>query len=48
MHKYFSVVILHRHMLQLADGGQLAIDWLNVETEDGDMPILLILPGLTG
>ena len=37
-----------RYMLELADGGQLAIDWQNVGTEDEDIPVLLILPGLTG
>ena len=35
-------------MLQLADGGQLAMDWLNMGTEDSDLPVLLIMPGLTG
>ena len=35
-------------MLQLADGGQLAMDWLDMETEDANLPVLVILPGLTG
>lgn len=35
-------------MLQLADGGQLAMDWLNVGTENAELPVLVILPGLTG
>ena len=43
-----NVSIITRHMLQLADGGQLAMDWLNVETEDANLPILVIMPGLTG
>lgn len=41
-----SVVI--RDLLWLADGGQLAMDWLNVGPEDDDLPVLVILPGLTG
>ena len=35
-------------MLRLADGGQLAMDWLNVGPVDNDLPVLVILPGLTG
>ena len=35
-------------MLQLADGGQLAMDWLNMGTEDNDLPVLVVMPGLTG
>lgn len=38
-----------RHLLTLADGGQLAMDWLNMGTKnDDDHPVLVILPGLTG
>ena len=40
--------IFTRHMLQLADGSQLAMDWLNMGTEDRNLPVLLIIPGLTG
>lgn len=35
-------------MLQLADGGQLAVDWLNMATKDVDLPVLVVMPGLTG
>ena len=38
----------YRQLLQLADGGQLAVDWLNVGREEADLPIVVILPGLTG
>ena len=34
--------------MQLADGGQLAIDWLDMKIQDTDLPVLLIMPGLTG
>ena len=43
-----DIITIYRHMLQLADGGQLAMDWLNMGTEDGDLPVLVIMPGLTG
>lgn len=45
--EFFICFIVHREVLDLPDGGQLALDWL----EDGcasNSPILLILPGLTG
>ena len=46
--QYYICTYLTRHMLELADGGQLAMDWLDVGEKDVDLPVLVILPGLTG
>ena len=48
--KYAIIICtyLTRHMLELADSGQLAMDWLDVGEKDVDLPVLVILPGLTG
>ena len=48
--QYYICIIMYltRHMLKLADGGQLAMDWLDVGKKDIDLPVLVILPGLTG
>ncbi|GBP25161.1 Phospholipase ABHD3 [Eumeta japonica] len=37
----------HRQVLMLADGGQVALDWMETECAEG-APVLLVLPGLTG
>ena len=34
-------------MITLRDGGEIAIDWTEVNVSD-DSPVILILPGLTG
>jgi len=38
---------LCREILQLKDGGEVALDWLTAGCAD-DAPIIIILPGLTG
>ncbi|CAH0694907.1 unnamed protein product [Spodoptera exigua] len=37
----------HREVLQLSDGGQVALDWVRYEAEPA-RAVLLVLPGLTG
>ena len=53
---YVRMVYLYREVLTLSDGGEVALDW-GVMTdatthlgsgEDRNLPVLLILPGLTG
>lgn len=39
--------MFHREILILNDGGEVALDWLEVGCGD-DAPIIVILPGLTG
>lgn len=36
-----------RELLEMKDGGQICLDWLDVTVVD-DQPIVIILPGLTG
>ncbi|KAF4532165.1 hypothetical protein B566_EDAN002226 [Ephemera danica] len=36
-----------RELLPLRDGGELALDWLEIECEQ-DAPLVLVIPGLTG
>lgn len=43
---YFSL-IFDREILQLKDGGEVALDWKDSDCEK-DSPIIIILPGLTG
>lgn len=54
---YLDVIVtyLPRELLTLSDGGEVALDWgmgsRTVPTPDmsqGDRPVLLILPGITG
>jgi abhydrolase domain-containing protein 1/3 len=42
-----SLILLCREILQLKDGGQIALDWLSENCTE-DSPIVIILPGLTG
>ena len=47
----FTVYITSRELLQTADGGQLAIDWVHNDDSPHShevRPTVLILPGLTG
>jgi len=40
---------IHRELLILSDGGEVALDWADPLEEHGNFPhVLLILPGLTG
>ena len=52
---------MHREIVTLSDGGEVALDWANLPSEShksfhsnknssvqNNMPILLILPGITG
>jgi len=42
-------VCIHRELLILSDGGEVALDWADPLEEQGNVPhVLLILPGLTG
>lgn len=34
--------------MELKDGGELALDWLNPEEINTEAPLVLVLPGLTG
>ncbi|XP_046959651.1 phospholipase ABHD3 [Vanessa cardui] len=46
-----SHIHYRREILRLSDGGQVALDWAEIEeeTEDGSpRPVMLVLPGLTG
>ena len=47
LHNIYMYITI-RDMLRLTDGGQLAMDWLNVGPVDDDLPVLVILPGMTG
>lgn len=40
-------ITLHREVLCLKDGGEVALDWLITGCAD-DAPLIIILPGLTG
>ena len=42
---------IHRELFTLMDGGEVALDWADPweeEEEEEDIPVLLILPGITG
>ena len=44
---FFSLIVL-RQMVDLEDGGRIALDWFSNADFTDATPILLILPGLTG
>jgi len=39
---------MFRDILPLKDGGQVALDWLAMDPDDPSLPVLIIMPGLTG
>lgn len=41
-------ITYRRELLQLKDGGQVCLDWLDNAADDAKKPLIIILPGLTG
>ncbi|XP_065218687.1 phospholipase ABHD3 [Planococcus citri] len=44
----FPEIPYNREILQLKDGGEVALDWLHPANDDENTPVIVVLPGLTG
>ncbi|VDM33828.1 unnamed protein product [Hydatigera taeniaeformis] len=43
-----NIVPFHREVVDLADGGEVTLSWVNFDGMADDTPIAVLLPGLTG